>query len=337
MNAREHNEDGKALARAVRTALYRKKITIAKAAGLINVAEATLRTWLHRGHFSRPVIARLANLLGWEESADELAKKFGISWAQSRSSMNADEERISLEQVLDFQNRLCEKIDGFSSENTTGLCRCFEAMGEGDLFVFSSLSVMPLEFDRVRWQKFGRAVADGIANGGTCLYLFPHRDLIGEYSEEGIWNYDDMISDQAFQSGAQLFRKNVELHLTDKLDWTEGRAEEWVRERLIHHTYKESPFAVPGFAIGMFQTRRSTGNVIRRMTVRIPTDLGGVLFIPEVEREVFTLRFWKFIRETIKALISELPEQEKAILEKVDSMLKSEADAVLWRREFERR
>jgi len=305
-------------------------MTLSEVASLINVAEPTLRTWLFRGQFPKYVIVRLANLLGWKKTPDELASEYGITaWARPRGIITSDEESVTLAQVLEFQDRFCDKIndpknnESVFSENMKGLCRCFEAMHDGDLFVFSSLSVEPLEFKTNMWQPFGRAVADALSNGGVCLYLTPNEEVIKRFTASSKWGYDNMVREDTFKADCQNYRNLAKQYLLFT-GTSEKEANESVHGRLIHLQYQDCPFQSPGFAIGMFQTKDGAGTVVRRMTVRVPTDMCGVLFLPEEKENLFTYRFLKFVRKTVEEHLGAPGTDVLESLQKIHKLLISE-------------
>ena len=287
------------LAGDIKVALRRKGLTLTRAAAVIGVPGATLRTWIDRNRFPEYGIERICKLLDWEEP-DEVARKYKLTngWSKERKVVLPDDQSL-LMTALQAEDAICARTnEQLTEDRVRGLCRCFMAMRENDLFVLASLSVMPRAFEKQNWGPMATAIAEGVEQGGTYLYLFPRQDQVDVFVNDP-WNFPKMIDAKDFKEKFAEFQHNVARYL-QRRGVPAGEVDEIVKQRIVMLEYGKTPFMSPGFAIGMFQTVDDEKAIARRMIVRVPTDFSGVLYLPKEKDDVFTWRFMRFVSWAIE-------------------------------------
>src|SRR5581483_2023557 len=100
-----------------------------------------------------------------------------------------------------------------------------EAMKAGDLAVFLSATVTPMEFEKHLGQHLAEAIAEGVANGGTYLYLRPTEDVIHRYYDSnGLWRLRRILQTEVMATEFSDFRANLVNLVRSKAKKTDAEA-----------------------------------------------------------------------------------------------------------------
>jgi len=270
---------------------------------------------------------RLLRLLRWKERTPAQLQQRNdykeLEWAKEIRPLKLGK---ALTEVIPAFDAQCIKIsNSIEPKLLRMVCDCISSMGPDDIYAFTSFSVMPLEFDKEHWGPVSEAIAEAVNNGGLFLYVWPSEKAVKEYTKDfGYWSEHKICEPKDFYETVRLFRENVRDYLKK-----EGKSisDDKIAERTPQVFCDKCPFWAPGFATGMFRTLDYQGDVIRRMTVRVPTNSFGVLYICEDRRNLFEWRFEQVLRWAVRNPSTEetfLSDKEVRNLAKVRDLLDKE-------------
>jgi hypothetical protein len=274
-------------------------------AGKIGVPGSTLRTWMHRNRFPRDGAEAIGGILFNGMSLAEMEAQFRIEprsgWAAGRagrSTLDSD----SLLAVFRGLDRQWAKVGQLVEGRGGYLADLFRRLCERSLFVFMGSSVTPIEFEAHRGEELRAAIAAGVASGGTLLYLRPTEEVVAKYVEYG---FQRILEREDFEREIVAFRKAVAELLVEKHAMTPNQARTIVRRSTPQFYFCNSVYYAPGFSIGFFQTPgRTQGQLVRRMTLRVPGTFGGVWYLPE--DPLFAGRFSRCVHQALAEQKKEL-------------------------------
>jgi hypothetical protein len=302
----------KTLAQAIDDKLVELHMTQETLAERIGVAGTTLRTWLFRDRFPRDGAAAIGRILFDGQSLAAMEKDFNIDpkkgWATGRAGRRSAEAQ-NLRAAFAGLDRQWAKIGTGLKVRFGYLNDLYRLLCKRSLFVFMGSTDSPVEFETHWGDELRAAIADGIANGGTLLYLRPTQEVIDRYISFG---FQRILSLEDFQREIEGFRAAVADLLVLNHGMKPPDALELVRQRTPQYSFFNSVFFAPGFSLGCFQTPdRTRGQIARRMTLRVPNAFGGVWYLPE--DPLFAGRFSRCVYQALAEQNEQLARRESAL------------------------
>lgn len=258
-----------------------KQADLAKAA---EITEPTLSRWITDNRFNpkcwnrivahlvllaeREMLARNAVLIAEREPLKQVKLKDELNGLQDIIDLPKDWASVQKAfEVEDFRDVSPRRKAESESERLPSLESLYGKMGKGDVYVFHSLNITPLEFRSLDLQKL---IVKGVKAGAYYLYVFISDSTIDTLSdlyqsrnlkrasdiEKSFDSFlDDLytLSPETDQIRSQVRSVNIDLspfmmhRETIAVFWlTEGdNTTNWVTQRLAKDTISEPPITLP--------------------------------------------------------------------------------------------
>ena len=190
----------------------------------------------------------------------------------------------SLDGAFASLDRRVEALARNHSEIEAEVQAMFRSMRDGDIFVYSSLTEIPLEFKPHFWTEEGsEALGVAIKNGGRFLYLSPTREAIRQAQRLFL---ESVPAHNVWEDGYKAFRKRIEELECDPT-------------RVAHFPCLSGFLLVPHHKLMMFRTRRDRV-ITYRALVQLPignlSPYDAHLPLPKD----FTRHFLPFCKDALK-------------------------------------
>ena len=275
-----------------------KGIPLAEAARRAEVPVNSLKSWLHRDRFPRRDLAAVVRVAGLSPDLQKLEDEFEFAWTRGKTTprvlhqldketLNGLSPHAASSEVYDF----IRQISRLSQEFERVVRYQFIALTKGDLFVYCSLDVPPLETEPVHLVELGRLVAEGVLRGAHFIYLRPSQDALARIRELGVRPLPAL--EDIRQGFGQLFD-----FVTEAVGSRQPNSLR-VKDRLALIECDESPFFMPGhkFAIFRHHRREISSSCFGHFRVG-PTQKLVELHLPMNQQ--FTNQFWAFCERTLR-------------------------------------
>ncbi len=241
----------------------------------------SMRNWLNRNRLPREVFERIAVALG--KDVEELARDYPPQgWTTSpRIGEIAEPNRLldSIEAYESKRTKVKGQLRGLSGVVPT----LYASMRSRDIVVFTSVNVVPFEFDPAAWNTLGIAVCDALRSGAYFVYLFP--DHLAASKWQDTWGVDVRLDE--LRNHCDQFRKRVLHQLKDQ---GLKAAQSVLDKQFVTAMVSSSPFWFPSATLAYHQTFVESTERMGRFSIRVPSDIMGIFLLPQHSNLERTLR-----------------------------------------------
>lgn len=326
-----------------RTRKNERRLSLNGIAKRLNVPVGTLISWRKRGQMNSYFLKELLRILHWPLAEDDPIITMGVHLFYNEPS----QRKTGLHEFVD---KLRKAGDAYVADCLPKLKRysghsqeAVNALGEHCIFVYTSVSVTPHEFEDASYsgrtsaggahqeeeqgREIGHAIARALLNGAHCLYIRPDRERVAYYEK---WNMQELISYERSVEQIGHFRARLRKWFADGTfgyPLGESEIETLLYGRLQQCYVNDSPIWMPGVGlsmVGMLYDRK----LITRMAISLPGgEFGGVLLYPHYP--LFEQRFGEFVGKVVSDACVAANEAKKSHPKRIKNIIINQSHAEL--------
>jgi hypothetical protein len=297
--------------------LFRQALTESKrqktweaAAAEIGIRASAIRGYMYRNSFPDAIAIALARYLGITMSPEEL---LAYEHTTPRANHRSTSSHLSgLQAAFDITDERWEKLEASMADGTAHLNKLCSAMREGDLRILLSATVNPMEFSDYQGETRTKqvedaitAIAEGIARGGTFVYIRPEAALLDAYEKlwhfEGRWPGIEECREQIAE-----FRDAIADYLVKHSGLSHEDAIDRAYRATPHYFATANlPFWMPGIELMMFRAESFAGGEEDRFVIQLPENHWACIYMRKAR--YLHDRFLRCVRNVLDDYLQKFP------------------------------